>query len=112
MTDTLQRYSPEVEAPVYFCCLEAMQNIAKYSGAASARIDVAVEDDDLRFEVTDDGKGFDPATTGYGTGVQGMIDRLEGMGGTLAIRSRPGAGTTVAGKVPQDATSRSVQAPG
>jgi signal transduction histidine kinase len=108
----LDRYPPEVEAAVYFCCLEAMQNIAKYSDAASARIKVAAVDGYLSFEVTDDGKGFDPAGTGYGTGVQGMIDRLDAMEGTLEIHSQPGAGTTVAGTIPQSSASRAVQTPG
>jgi signal transduction histidine kinase len=108
----LDRYPPEVEAAVYFCCLEAMQNIAKYSGAASALINVAALNGDLCFEITDDGKGFDPAATGLGTGVQGMIDRLDAMGGTLEVRSQPGAGATVAGKIPQGSANRAVRSPG
>ena len=55
---------------------------------------------ELRFEVGDDGVGFDPAATAYGTGLQGMADRLAAIGGTLEVRSAPGEGTTVAGRVP------------
>ena len=49
--------------------------------------------------------GFDPAATGYGTGVQGMIDRLAALGGTLTVRSAPGEGTTVEGALPVAAVS-------
>jgi signal transduction histidine kinase len=50
--------------------------------------------------VTDDGAGFDPESRGYGTGLQGMADRLHAHGGSLDVRSSPGAGTTVAGRLP------------
>jgi signal transduction histidine kinase len=52
------------------------------------------------FEVCDDGAGFDPAATGYGTGLQGIADRLSALGGRLDVRSSPGSGTTIAGWVP------------
>jgi signal transduction histidine kinase len=94
------RYPQEVEAAVYFCCLEALQNVAKYSGAASARLCLSAAGPQLSFKVTDDGRGFDPAATAYGTGLQGMTDRLEALGGSVEIRSRPGEGTTVAGCIP------------
>ena len=94
------RYPQEVEAAVYFCCLEALQNVAKYSGAASARLCLSAAGPKLSFRVTDDGRGFDPAATAYGTGLQGMTDRLEALGGSVEIRSRPGEGTTVAGCIP------------
>jgi len=94
------RYSQDVEAAVYFCCLEALQNIAKYSSAASARLCVSAVNSHLSFEVTDDGRGFDPAVTAHGTGLQGMADRLEALGGSIEIRSRPGQGTTIAGRIP------------
>jgi signal transduction histidine kinase len=96
----LNRYPPEIEAAVYFCCLEAMQNIAKYAGATSARISIAPRNGHLHFEVTDDGRGFDPTVTGYGTGLQGMSDRLDALGGSLQVSSRPGEGTAVSGSVP------------
>jgi signal transduction histidine kinase len=97
--DGIDRYAPAVEAAVYFCCLEAMQNIAKYANASSARIRLAQSNGDLTFEVTDDGAGFDPAEA-HGSGLTNMRDRLEALGGSLAIRSRPGAGTAVTGSVP------------
>jgi signal transduction histidine kinase len=94
------RYPQEVEAAVYFCCLEALQNVAKYANASSARVHLADRGGSITFEVADDGTGFDPGRTPLGTGLQGMKDRLEALGGKLEIRSRPGSGTTVTGRVP------------
>jgi signal transduction histidine kinase len=55
----------------------------------------------IRFEVEDDGQGFDPAATS-GPGLQAMSDRLDALGGSLTVRSAPGAGTTIVGRVPVD----------
>ena len=99
-TRSVGRYSPDIEAAVYFCCLEALQNVAKYSSAASAHLRVSAVNSHLSFEVTDDGLEFDPAATAHGTGLQGMADRVEALGGSIEIRSRPGHGTTIAGRVP------------
>ncbi|MDP9327047.1 MAG: sensor histidine kinase [Actinomycetota bacterium] len=98
--ESIGRYPQDIEAAVYFCCLEAMQNVAKYAHASRGWIRLVADDDHLRFEVEDDGAGFDPGSTGYGTGLQGMSDRLEAGGGTLDIRSQPGHGTTVIGRIP------------
>jgi len=94
------RFSPSVEAAVYFSVLEALQNVAKYAAATSAQVLVANGDGELRFEVRDDGKGFDPARTGYGTGLQGIADRLATLDGTVQVRSAPGEGATVLGSIP------------
>jgi len=96
----LGRYPPEVEAAVYFCALEALQNTAKYSGASRASIRLASHDGQIVFEVRDDGSGFDLGRTGRGTGLQGMADRLEALGGRLELTSAPGRGTTVVGRIP------------
>ena len=96
----IQRYPQDVEATVYFCALEALQNIAKYSGASRADICLSCSGGSLQFTVTDDGTGFDTATAQDGTGLQGMADRLAALGGTLHIRSQPGHGTTVSGRLP------------
>jgi signal transduction histidine kinase len=85
---------------VYFCVLEALQNVAKYAEASRATVRLSGGAGELRFEVQDDGRGFDPETTGYGTGVQGMIDRLAALGGDLRVSSEPGLGTTVVGTLP------------
>jgi signal transduction histidine kinase len=99
------RYPQEVEAAVYFCALEALQNLAKYAGASRGFVHLSHEDGLLRFQVQDDGKGFDPTTTRFGTGLQGMADRLEALGGELAVRSSPSSGTTVSGRVRVEPTS-------
>jgi signal transduction histidine kinase len=94
------RYPPEVEATIYFCTLEALQNVAKYAAATRARIRLDRKDGHVTFEIEDDGGGFDTRTTGYGTGLRGMADRLDAIGGSLEVRSLPGRGTTIAGRVP------------
>jgi signal transduction histidine kinase len=98
--DGVGRYAREAEAAVYFSCLEALQNVAKYAEATRATVTLADGDGRLRFEVTDDGVGFDPGGSSYGTGLQGIADRLAALGGEIDIRSTPGAGTTVAGVLP------------
>ena len=98
--DGVGRYPQDTEAAVYFCALEALQNTAKYAGASRATISLSCSGDRLRFTVTDDGAGFDTASTGHGTGLQGMADRLDALGGAFDVRSRPGQGTTVSGQLP------------
>jgi signal transduction histidine kinase len=97
--DGVGRYGPDVESAVYFCCLEALNNVAKYAEATSVEIRLAQVDGELRFEVVDDGRGFDPVSEAAGTGLQGMADRLDAIGGTFELRSAPGKGTTVVGRV-------------
>ena len=99
-SDGVGRYPEEIEAALYFCCLEAMQNIGKYAEASIATVRLSDGAGTLTFEVADDGCGFDPASTGYGTGLQGMADRLDALGGSLEVRSEPGRGTTILGRVP------------
>jgi signal transduction histidine kinase len=101
--DHIGRYPQEAEAAVYFCCLEALQNVAKYARATHATVRLFEADGRLTFEVIDDGAGFDSTKTSYGTGLQGMADRLSAQDGTLEVRSRPGEGTTVTGRVPVSA---------
>jgi signal transduction histidine kinase len=95
----IDRNSKEVEAAVYFCVLEALQNVAKYAKAERAEVRLFASDDALTFVVEDDGIGFDPAKTS-GSGLSNMRDRLEALGGELDIRSSVGRGTTVTGIVP------------
>jgi len=97
--DGIGRYPRELEAAVYFCALEAMQNVAKYAEATSAVVRLAERDGSLVFEIEDDGRGFDATATTQGTGMQGMVDRLDAIGGTLDIRSAPGQGTVVRGEI-------------
>jgi signal transduction histidine kinase len=98
------RYPQEVEATVYFCALEALQNVAKYANATSARVHVSHVNGHLEFTVSDDGDGFDTSSTRHGTGLQGMADRLDAVDGSLQVDSAVGRGTTVAGRVPVRAT--------
>jgi signal transduction histidine kinase len=98
--DGLGRFPADVEATVYFCTLEALQNVSKYAAADRTVIRLARANGNISFEVEDDGRGFDPLGVVGGSGLQGMADRLAAVGGSLEIRSAPGRGTTVAGHVP------------
>jgi signal transduction histidine kinase len=102
--DGVGRFPPEVEATVYFCALEALNNVAKYAGASRATVRLTDGAGELRFEVTDDGAGFEPAASNRGTGLQGMTDRLAALGGELTVRSSPGKGTTIVGWLPVEET--------
>ncbi|HEY1331601.1 MAG TPA: sensor histidine kinase [Actinomycetota bacterium] len=103
----LGRYPQEAEAAVYFCTLEALQNVAKYAQASRAVVRLSAPDGHLLFSVQDDGVGFEAATTRQGTGLQGMLDRLSALGGDLTVSSTPGSGTLVEGRVPIDAAHAS-----
>ncbi|HSD49644.1 MAG TPA: sensor histidine kinase [Actinomycetota bacterium] len=104
-SDGIDRYPQGVESAVYFCALEALNNVAKYADASSVTIRLSDGDGRLVFSVADDGRGFDPAETGHGTGLQGMADRLDAIGGSLEVVSAPGAGTTVTGRVSTDGSA-------
>ena len=94
------RHRREVESVVYFSCLEALNNTAKYAEASRAIVRLEQTDGVLRFVVTDDGRGFDPRSVARGTGLQGIEDRVEAIGGTVEIRSAPGEGTELLATVP------------
>jgi signal transduction histidine kinase len=98
--DGIGRYPPDTETTVYFCTLEALQNIAKYAGATQAAIRLDCPDDSLQVTITDNGAGFDTTKAPRGSGLQGMADRLAALGGTLDIRSQPGHGTTLSCQLP------------
>jgi signal transduction histidine kinase len=99
-SDGITRYSREVESAVYFTVLEALQNTTKYANANSAIVNLTATNGTLEFEITDDGHGFDTARITPGTGLNGIADRLDTVGGHLTISSDPGHGTTIAGTVP------------
>jgi signal transduction histidine kinase len=94
------RYPREIEAALYFCVLEALQNVAKYAQASATRVTLRHDGRCLAFTVEDDGKGFDQATTPAGSGLQGITDRLAALGGTIDITSARCHGTRVTGRVP------------
>jgi signal transduction histidine kinase len=96
-----QRYAPEVEAAIYFCIREALQNTAKHAPAAPVCVMLTREDGSLLFEVRDARPGFEPEGNRLeGSGIQGMHDRLAAAGGELRIVPAAGKGTTVQGRLP------------
>jgi signal transduction histidine kinase len=109
VADGIDRYPAEIEAAVYFSALEALQNVAKYAEASRVTVTLAQRDGALTFAVADDGRGFDVTTTGYGTGLQGIADRLSALDGSMEIDSRPAAGTVVRGSVPADPVAAEVR---
>ena len=104
-----RRHPTEVEAAVYFCCVEALQNAAKHAGA-EATIRVAVHDSaaQLDFEISDNGPGFDLTATPWGQGLQNMTDRVGAAGGWVRVDAAPGAGTTVRGSIAADALGKPI----
>jgi signal transduction histidine kinase len=98
--DGIGRYPQDTEAALYFCILEALQNIQKYAHASSAVVRLREEGNRLSVEVADDGRGFDVSSTIRGNGLTNMEDRLEALGGTLRIASSPGSGTTLRAILP------------
>jgi len=95
------RYLAEVEAAVYFCCLEALQNVVKHAGdGARVRIELSARDRRLRFEIADDGQGYETGVVPASGGLQNMTDRIGALGGHFRIHSAPGSGTTILGSIP------------
>jgi signal transduction histidine kinase len=99
-TDGTGRYPSEVEAAVYFCCLEALQNAAKHAPNATVEVRVWEESGGLLFSVTDDGPGFDVERAQRGHGFVNMADRLGAIGGTVRWESEIGHGAQVRGSIP------------
>jgi signal transduction histidine kinase len=96
------RFPSEVEAAVYFCCLEALQNAGKHAGEG-ARVDIVVSATDhaLQFEVADNGVGFDATGDAVrGHGFINMADRLGAIGGRVEVDSSVGRGTRIRGVIP------------
>jgi signal transduction histidine kinase len=101
----VERYPPEIESAVYFCVLEALQNVVKHADAhrAVVRLDGGV-DSELALSVRDDGVPRDRAIV-PGAGITNMRDRLAAVGGELEVSSTTGVGTTVRGRVPTQVSS-------
>jgi signal transduction histidine kinase len=102
----VRRWSQELEAAVYFCCMEALQNAGKHAGdGAHVTIRLREAEGKLLFDVADDGPGFDLASrAAKGHGFVNMSDRIGAIGGTLTVKSAPGQGTCISGAVPLDET--------
>lgn len=94
----------ELEATVYFICAEALANVAKYASASHVAIAVATDGNRLGVLVADDGSGGADATRG--SGLQGLADRVEALGGTLLVESPPGGGTRLAAEIPLGGETR------
>ena len=96
------RYSEEVEAAVYFCCAESLQNVHKHAGlGATTVIRLWEHDDRLFFEIVDDGAGFDVESARHaGHGLANVSERIAAHGGNLVVESTPGRGTTVRANIP------------
>ena len=99
-----RRFPAEVEGAAYFVTLEALTNVLKHAGGTSARIVVTPAAEGLVVTVDDDGRGFE--TLADGTGLAGMRDRVEAVGGSLSVRSIPGVGTTVTAHLPSELVHR------
>src|SRR6202022_4616893 len=98
--DGIGRYPQETEAALYFCTLEALQNVQKYAQASSATVRLREDASQLCVEVADDGRGFDVTAITRGAGLTNMEDRLEALGGSLGIKSRRGGGAALRVPVP------------
>jgi signal transduction histidine kinase len=99
---TGQRFSPEVEAAVYFCCLEAVSNARKHAPGAPVRLRLSTEEELLHLTVRDEGPGWEAqaGSGAQGRGLRNMASRIAAVGGRLEVRSTPGRGTAVEGWVP------------
>lgn len=92
------RLPKPVEVATYYVVAEAVTNVAKYARASAARVSVARADGELLVTVSDDGIGG--ANRAAGSGLRGLTDRVEALGGRLDVRSPPGSGTTVRARLP------------
>ena len=97
---TSARLPPEVAATAYFICAEALTNTAKHASASEVRVVVQATDSRLSVEIADDGIGG--ADASRGSGLRGLTDRVETLGGTLAMESVPERGTRLAAEIPLD----------
>jgi signal transduction histidine kinase len=92
------RFPPEVEATAYFIVSEALANVAKHAEASCAWVAVEEQGDRIAIEVRDDGVGG--AAMSGGSGLRGLADRVEAVGGRIDVRSEPGVGSTVYAEIP------------
>jgi signal transduction histidine kinase len=95
-----RRFDPRIEAAVYFCCLEALDNAGRHAPGSPVTVTVAADEEGISFRIADEGPGFDPVAVTDPSGLQRMRDRAEALGGTLEVRSGPGSGTEVVGRLP------------
>lgn len=101
--DGVGRYPTEIEAAVYFCCMEALQNAAKHAPGAAVTVRLLDDGGALRFEVTDDGPGLGGGVVRHGHGLGNMVDRMVAVGGTVDVATAPSGGVMIDGRVPRGA---------
>jgi signal transduction histidine kinase len=92
------RFPAPIEEAAYFVCSEGLANVGKYAQASGVAIEVARRDGILTVAVRDDGRGG--ATLDAGSGLRGLADRIEALGGRLNVTSPPGEGTVLAAELP------------
>ena len=95
-----RRFDADTEAGVYFCCLQAIQNVIRHANNAPCVVALSSDADAIAFEIRDDGPGFDVAATDRGMGLQIVQDRVDALDGSLQVTSDPGHGTRVAVRLP------------
>ena len=93
-----ERLPEPIEAAAFYVVSESLANVAKYASASRAQVDLARDDGLLVVEVSDDGVGG--ADPGKGSGLRGLTDRVEALGGRLHVSSERGLGTTVRAELP------------
>lgn len=98
--DGVQRYSRDIEATIYFCVVEALGNTVRHAEATSVQIMLEDDGGTVAFTIVDDGQGFKPAARSNGLGLMNMADRIDALGGTLAVTSALGAGVRIEGEIP------------
>jgi signal transduction histidine kinase len=95
---TQERFPPDVEGTAYFVASEGLANVVKHAGATKASIRATHAGELLVVEISDDGVGG--AATQNGSGLRGLADRVEALGGRLLVESPTGAGTKIVGEIP------------
>jgi signal transduction histidine kinase len=93
-----ERLQPEIESVAYFVACEALANVVKHAGAEAVAVTVTRREDEVAVEVVDDGGGG--ADLRGGTGLRGLADRVEALGGRLRVESPAGVGTRVTAELP------------
>jgi signal transduction histidine kinase len=95
-----RRFNPDTEACVYFCCLQAIQNVIRHAANAPCVVRLALDGDDIVLSIEDRGPGFVVADSPRGMGLQIVQDRVDALEGTLTTESKPGRGTIVGIRIP------------
>ena len=108
---TEQRFDADVEAGIYFCCFQAIQNVVRHAGGAPGRVRIDHDGSTITLAVDDEGPGFDPVTSGPGMGLAIIRDRVDALEGTLDVDTAPGRGTRMRIQIPATALAVSATAP-